>query len=80
VDVNVLTSAHHTGYADVNTVIFVGFADLNTAKNGFADLYTAQIWILDLNTAKMDVQTFIQRKKMNIFQRPPHRNSVDLNI
>jgi len=31
VDINVLTSAH-TGFADVKTAIFVGFAVLNTAK------------------------------------------------
>jgi hypothetical protein len=54
-DIDVLTSAH-TGFADFNPEILVGFADLNTAektdlrtlrqlKFGFMDLETAKEWI-----------------------------------
>ena len=46
-----LSMSAHTGFADVNPPIFVGFADLETAKTRFADLNIAK---------KLDSWTSIQ--------------------
>ena len=80
-DVNVLTSAHHTGYADVDTAIFVGFQISIQRKKWICGSFyseTLDWWTLIQRKIRfVDLKT---DKISNVFKLPPHRIAADHNI